>query len=166
MKLNSIHIYHFIASKYHSMVEDAQAILPLLYNRALWYIAGTAITLLDWYVLAWLMSEDLADTSMNLMAGFFNWGLLWAFCELPFNWRLSICFKDTLLCAVMIWGAQEQAGFDSLKSTPGSQEHFLSNERLTFKRRGKIKVTINNLIPLHYASLASFNNGCITQAIP
>lgn len=123
-----------------------------------------AVTLLDWYVLAWIMSEALADTSMNLMAGFFNWRLLWTFPELPFNWRLSICFKDTLLCAVMFWGAQEQAGFDNLKSTPESQEHFLSNKRLTFKEGGKIKVTIKNLIPLHYVSLASFN-GCIMQAI-
>lgn len=34
-----------------------------------------------------------------------------------------------------------------MKSSPLSQKHVLSNQRMTFKDRGKIKVAVNNLIP-------------------
>lgn len=53
----------------------------------------------------------------------------------------------------MSWGAQEHAGFDSLKSTLESEEKFVpSNKRLTFKDKRKDKVTIKKYATILYVS--------------
>lgn len=51
-----------------------------------------------------------------------------------------------MLSAAMAQGVWKHAGFDSLKSISQSEEGVLSNLRMTFTDRGKIKVTIKNLI--------------------